>query len=324
MTRLAVALLISLALLAAPLAAEAQAAGRIPRVGVLRAGAPDLVIEAFRQGLRDLGWVEGQTVTLEYRFVGGQLAQLPDFAAELVRLKVDVIFAPTFPAALAAQNATHTVPIVAAGHADFVQAGLVTTLARPGGNVTGVTTSGVELGPKRIELLKETIPGLSRVAVLRHPANPVAAFAWKTTEPAAQSLGLQLQPLDVRSPEDFGSAFEAATAGRAGALLVLPDPMIIGNLKQIADLAVKNKVPAMFEQREFVDAGGLISYGANTPAIYRNAARYVDRVLKGARPADLPVEQPTRFELVINLKTAKALGLTIPSSVLLRADEVIK
>ncbi len=300
--RSAVTVSVILALLAAPLASEAQAPSRgIARVGILRADAPDLVIDAFRQGLRNRGWVEGQNIAFEYRFAGDQLAQLPELAADLVQLKVNVIFAPTFPAALAARNATQTIPIVAAGHADFVQAGLVTTLARPGGNLTGVTTSGVELGGKRIELLKETIPGLVRVAVLRHPANPVAAFAWKMTEPAAQSLGLRLQPLDVRGPEDFERAFEMAAAEHAGTLLVLPDSMIIANLKRIADLAGKYKIPAMFEQREFVDAGGLMSYGANTPAVYRHAALYVDKILKGARPADLPVEQPTKFELVINL-----------------------
>ena len=214
--------------------------------------------------------------------------------------------------------------MVAAGHADFVQAGLVTALARPGGNVTGVTTSGVELGPKRLELLAESIPRLVRVAVLRHPDNPVAAFAWKTTEPAAQSLGLRLQPLDVRCPDDFEAALGTATAARAEALLVLPDPMIIGNLNRIADLAIKYKLPAMFEQREFVEGGGLISYGANSPPIYRRAAYFVDKILNGAKPADLPVEQPPKFELVINAKTAKALGLTIPQSVLLRADQVIE
>src|SRR5712692_6789439 len=230
---------ISVGILFPPLVAEAQRAGKAPRVGVLRAGAPDLVIEQFRQGLRDLGWVEGQNVAVEYRFAGGRLDQLPNLAADLVRLKVDVIFAPTFPAALAARNATQSIPVVAAGHADFVQAGLVTTLARPGGNVTGITTSGVELGPKRLELLRESLPGLVRLAILRHPANPVAAFAWKTTEPAAESLGLRIQLLDVRGPDDFDPAFRAATAARAEALLVLPDPMIIGNLNRIADLATK-------------------------------------------------------------------------------------
>jgi putative ABC transport system substrate-binding protein len=314
---------VTLLLLAAPLAVEAQQAGRIPRVGILRTGAPDLIIDAFRRGLGEFGWVEGRNISLEYRFAGEQLGQLPNLAADLVRVKVDVIFAPTFPAALAARNATQSIPVVAAGHADFVQAGLVTTLARPGGNVTGITTSGVELGPKRLELLRESIPGLVRLAILRHPANPVAAFAWKTTEPAAESLGLRIQLLDVRCPDDFDAAFRAATAARAEALLVLPDPMIIGNLNRIADFATKYKLPAIFEQREFVEAGGLMSYGANSPAIYRRAAYFVDKILKGAKPADLPVEQPTKFELVINATSAKALGLTIPPSLLLRADQII-
>jgi len=317
-------ILLALALLAAPPASAAQQAGRIPRVGILRTGAPDLFIEAFRRGLGELGWVEGQNIALEYRFAGERLGQLPDLAADLVRLKVQIIFAPTFPAALAARNATQSIPVVAAGHADFVEAGLVSTLARPGGNVTGVTTSGVALSAKRLELLKESIPGLVRVAILRHPANPVAAFAWKTAEPAAASLGLRLQPVDVRSPDDFDAAFDAASTDRAGALLVLPDPMILTSLKRIADLAIKYNLPAMFEQSEFVDTGGLMSYGANSPAIYRRAAFYVDKILKGAKAADLPVEQPTEFEFVINLKTAKALGLTIPPSLLLRADHVIE
>jgi len=315
---------ISVGILSLPFIAEALQAGKLPRVGVLRAGAPDLVIEQFRQGLRDLGWVEGQNVAVEYRFAGGRLDQLPDLAADLVRLKVDVIFAPTFPAALAARNATQTIAIVYAGHADFVEAGLVTGLARPGGNITGVTTSGVELGAKRLQLLKEAIPTISRLAVLRHPANPVAAFAWRTTEPAAQALGIGLQALDVRSPDDFNGAFEAATKEHAEALLVLPDNLIFDNLKRIADLAVDHQLPAMFEQREFVDAGGLMSYGANIANVNRRAAYYVDRIIKGAKPADLPVEQPTKVELIINLKTAKALGITIPQSLLLRADEVIQ
>jgi len=315
---------ICVGILCPPFIAEAQQAGKVPRVGVLRAGAPDLVIEQFRHGLRDLGWVEGQNIAVEYRFAGGRLDQLPDLAADLVRLRVDVIFAPTFPAALAARNATQTIPIVYAGHADFVEAGLVTSLARPGGNVTGITTSGVELGAKRLQLLKEAIPTISRLAVLRHPANPVAASAWRTTEPAAQALGIRLQALDVRSPDDFNGAFEAATKEHAEALLALPDNLIFDNLKRIADLALDHHLPAMFEQREFVDAGGLMSYGANLANVNRRAAYYVDRILKGTKPADLPVEQPTMVELIINLKTAKALTLTISQSLLLRADEVIQ
>jgi putative ABC transport system substrate-binding protein len=282
-----------------------------------------LFIDAFREGLRDFGWVEGHNIVIEYQSARTP-AQLPALAEILVHQNVDVIFAPTFPAALAARNATQTVPIVAAGHADFVQAGLATTLARPGGNLTGLTTSGVELSAKRIELLNETVPGISCVAVLRHPANPVAEFAWTSTIPAAKRLALRLEALDVQSPADFIDAFETIPKVGATALLVLPDNMIFSNLGRIAELSLKHRIPAMFEQREFVDGGGLISYGANSPAIYRQAAHYVNQIIRGARSAELPVQRPTEFELVVNLRTARIFGLRVPTSILLRADEVIE
>jgi putative ABC transport system substrate-binding protein len=323
-----------LALGAAPLAAEAQQAGKVPRIGYLStnlAASPHLR-DAFLQGLRDLGYVEGRNVVIEYRDAEGKLERLPALAAELVALKVDVILAEggTLEARVAKQ-ATRTIPIVFAAAGDPVGSGLVTSLARPGGNVTGLSTLGPELVGKRLELLKQALPGVDRVAVLWRPG----ALGERTdkdmltgADVAARALGVRLQFVEARGgPEDFDRfdrAFSDMTRAHAGALTVLPANMFLREHRRLVDLAAKNRLPAVYTSREFVDAGGLMSYGASQPDLFRRAATYVDKILKGAKPGDLPVEQPTKFELVINLKTAKALGLTIPQSVLAHADEVIQ
>jgi putative ABC transport system substrate-binding protein len=315
-------------LLAAPLAAEAQQAGKVYRVGYLTAGsvtANPRVLEAFRQGLRDLGWVEGQNIVIEYRSAEGRFDRLPDLAAELVRLKVDVIVAAPTPAALAAKNATGTVPIVGVSLTEPVGLGLIGSLARPGGNVTGVSYSvGTDIFGKDLELLKEVVPKVRRVAVLSNPDGPAQPLTISNIKGAARSLGLQLLLLEARAPGDFDGAFAAMARERVGALFVVTDPMFIPHRTRLTDLAAKNRLPSIFTQRADVEAGGLMSYGPNFADMYRRAATYVDKILRGAKPADLPVEQPTKFELVINLKTANALGLTIPRSVLARADEVIQ
>ena len=314
-------------LLAAPLAAGAQQVGKVSRIGYLSAGsdtANPRVREAFRQGLRELGWVEGQNIIIEYRWAEGRFDRLPDLAAELVRLKVDVLVAAPTPAALAAKNATGTIPIVGMSLTDPIGLGLVASLARPGGNVTGVSYSvGAEIFGKDLELLKEVVPRVRRVAVLSNPASPARPLTISNVKDAARSLGLQLQLLEARGPRDFDGAFAAMAKERVGALLVVTDPAFIPHRARLVDLAVKNRLPSIFTQREDAEAGGLMSYGPRLSDLHRRGATYVDKILKGAKPADLPVEQPTKFELVINLKTAKALGLTIPQSLLGRADEVI-
>jgi putative ABC transport system substrate-binding protein len=317
-------------LLAAPFAAEAQQAAKIARIGWLAtinlAASPHLP-EAFRQGLRDLGYVEGRNVVIEYRSAEGKLEGLPTLAAELVALKVDVILAPTILAAVAAKQTTWTLPIVFDAATDPVGSGLVTSLARPGGNVTGLSILAPELVGKCLELLKQADPGVSRVAVLWQPGGlgeRTEKDQLKEAEVAARALGVRLQFVEARGPADFDRAFSDMTRARAGALTVLLSPMLFNERRRLADLAAKNRLPAVYQLREFVDAGGLMAYGANVVDLYRRAATYVDKILKGAKPADLPVEQPSKFELVINLKTAKALGLTIPQSVLGRADEVIQ
>jgi len=315
-------------LLAAPLVAEAQPAGKIYRIGYLSPGAPTsnpLVIAAFQQGLRDLGWVEGQNIDIEYRWAAGRFDRLPDLAADLVHLKVDVIIAAPTPAALAAKNATGTVPIVAVSLTHPVELGLVGSLARPGGNVTGLSYSvGADIFGKDLELLKEVVPRVRRVAVLSNPDSPAQPLTVRNVKDAARSLGLQLQLLEARGPEGFDGAFAAMARERVGALLVVQDPAFIPHRARLVDLAAKNRLPSIFTQREDAEAGGLMSYGPSLSDLYRRAGTYVDKILKGANPGDLPVEQPTKFELVINLKTAKALGLTIPPSLLQRADQVIE
>jgi len=319
-----------LALGAAPLAAEAQQAAKIPRIGFLAANlaASPHLREAFRQGLRDLGYVEGRNIVIEYRDAEGQLERLPALAAELIALKVTVIVTGgATPTALAAKQATRTLPIVFTSAPDPVTDGLVTSLARPGGNVTGLSAFAPELVGKRLELLKQAVPGVSRVAVLWQPG----AFGERTekdtlkrAEVAARDLGVPLQFVEARGPADFDRAFSDMSMARAGALTVLASNMFVSERRRLVDLAAERRLPAVYSARELVDAGGLMSYGANLADLDRRAATYVDRILKGTKPADLPVEQPAKFELIINLKTARALGLTIPQSVLGRADEVIQ
>jgi putative tryptophan/tyrosine transport system substrate-binding protein len=317
----------SAVLFAAPLAAEAQPAAKVYRIGVLEPTSMALNaanLDAFRQGLRELGYVEGRNMRIEYRSADGRSERFPDLAAELVRLKVDVILTRGTPAVMAAKNATGTIPVVMAASGDPVLSGIVSSLARPGGNVTGLSAVVVEVSGKRLELIREVAPGVSRVAALFNMSNPNDALQWKEIETAAPSLRVQLQLLDVRKPSDFAGAFDAAVKGRAGALVVGLDALTWANHRPIVDLAAKHRLPAIYGGREFVNAGGLIAYGVSYPHLYHRAANFVDKILKGAKPADLPVEQPSKFELVINLKTAKALGLTIPPSLLQRADEVIQ
>ena len=313
--------------LAAPLAAEAQQSAKVARIGNVGANLADVphLQEAFLQGLRDRGYVEGRNVVIEFRSAEGKLERLPALAAELVALKVDVIVAPPTVAALAAKQATRTVPIVSTGSADPVMSGLVTSLARPGGNVTGLSYLSEELGGKRLDLLKQAVPGVSRVAVLWQPGSAserTEKDMLKDLEVAARGLGVRLQLVEVRRPEDIDRAFLDMTRARADALAVLGWPMLGGERRRLVDLAAKNRLPAVYPQRQSVDAGGLMSYAANLADLHRRAASYVDKILKGAKPGDLPVEQPTQFELVINLKTAKALGITIPPSLLLRAEVI--
>ena len=326
----AATLIVTLALsVLAPPAAEAQQQKKVPRIGVIFAGTPGAVAlnnEAFKQGLRDLGWVEGQNVLIEYRWAEGNLDRLPALAAELVRLKVDVILAAVETAAIAAKQATTTIPIVmATGGTDPVRSGLVASLGRPGGNVTGLAAfAGQEISGKQLQLLKEVMPTAVRVAVLWNSSNPVTVPLWQETETAAGALGVTLLSLDVRGPRDYEGAFSAMTTWRAAAFLALSDVGTFTHRNQIVGLAAKSRLPAMYALREFVAAGGLMSYGPNISDMFRRAATYVDKILKGAKPADLPVERPTKFELVINMNTAKALDLTIPPSVLLQADQVIE
>lgn len=316
-------------ILAAPIAARAQRAAKVARIGYLSpnlAASPHLH-EAFRQGLRDLGYVEGRNVVIEYRDAERKTERLPALAAELVALKVDVIV--TEGGTLGpnvAMRATTTIPVVfVAG--DPVGSGLVTSLARPGGNVTGLSSLGPELVGKSLELLRQVLPGVDRVAVLRQPTalgERVAKDMLNAADVAARALGMQPQFIEARDPDELDRAFSDMTKARVGALNVLPANMFLREHRRLVDLAAGNRLPAVYTSREFVDAGGLMSYGASQPDLFRRAAAYVDKILKGARPGDLPVEQPTKFELVINLKTAKALGLTIPKSVLVHADEVIQ
>jgi putative ABC transport system substrate-binding protein len=283
--------------------------------------------EAFLQGLRDLGYTEGRNVVIEYRDAEGKLERLPALAAELVALKVDVIVAGGTPQALAAKQATKTIPIVFAAAADPVASGLVASLARPGGNATGLSLLTPELVGKCLEQLKQVVPGISRVAALWQPGGHgerTEKDMLKEADVAARALAVRLQFVQARGPADFDRVFSEMTRARADALTVLPSNLFISERRRLVDLAAKNRLPAVYPWREFVDAGGLMSYGANNADLFRRAATYADKILKGAKPADLPVEQPTTFELVINLKTAKALGLTIPPSLLQRADEIIQ
>jgi len=313
-------------LLAAPLAAEAQQAGKVYRVGFLWDSPtvfPD-AIEAFRRGLRDLGYVEGRTIAIEYRWVEGKPERMREFAEELVRLKVDVIVAPASIYVEAAKRATSTIPIIFMSHADPIGSGHVASLARPGGNITGLSLMMTETSAKGLELLKAAVPGLARVAVIWDPATPSHKPALNAVEVMGRALGLRIQPVAVRSATEFDSAFSAISRERADAVLVLSTPIFIAGAKRLAELAITHKLPSIFGPRHHVEAGGLMSYSPDRAEVWRRDAIYVDKILKGAKPGDLPVEQATKFELVINMKTAKALGLTIPQSLLLRADEVIQ
>lgn len=325
----AVLQLIVVAGLAGSLLAEAQPV-KAPRIGVLlyaaapTAGQSNQPLDAFRAGLRDLGYIEGQNVILEYRWAGGSDQRAADLAAELVRLNVAAILSAGTPATRAARAATTTIPIVMTAVGDPVGSGIVASLARPGGNVTGLSLLDAELDGKRIELLKEAVPGLTRIAMLWSPNDPGMALAFTRVELASQSLRLALQSLAVRDLNEFPGALQAAGTGRAEALIVTAQPFTIRHQAQILDIATTLRLPAMYTDRRFVDAGGLMAYGPSLVDVYRRAATYVDRILKGARPADLPVEQPTKFEFVVNLRTAKALGLAIPSALITRADHVIE
>jgi putative ABC transport system substrate-binding protein len=309
-----------------PLAGSAQTQPKIPRVGFVFGIAPTTNkhnIEAFRQGLRELGYVEGLTIVLEVHWAEGRSERMPELMAELVGLKVDVLVAASTPAALAAKNATQTIPIVIIA-ADPIGLGLVRSLSRPGGNVTGLSYYGEAITGKRLELLKEVVPGLARVGVLRNPLVPSHPIYWKDTKVATQRLGVALEALEVRGPEDFEAAFAGAKQRNVQALLAFDDILLLTYKSRITALAASSRLPAMYGFREFPDAGGLMSYGPSTAPLFRRAASFVDKIMKGAKPADLPVEQPTTFELVVNVKVAKALGLTVPPSLLALADEVIE
>jgi len=304
--------------------AEAQQSAKIPLVGVLRGDSPpNPSVEAVQQALRDLGYLEGKNIVIEYRYAEGKVDRLPKLAEELVRLNVDVIWA-VGPAVPHAKNATKTIPIVISNVGDPVALGLVSSLAKPGGHITGLATLSPELSGKRLELLKEVIPKLSRVAFFGNSTAPANAQGLKESELAAAALGLQLQYLEVQSAKEIEPAFEAVSKGRAQAVLLLRNPLTANHHERIVELALKSRLPTLYADREFVEAGGLISYGADYIFMYRRVAHYVDKILKGTKPADLPIEQPTKFELVINLNTAKQIGLTIPPAVLARADKVIK
>jgi putative ABC transport system substrate-binding protein len=318
---------LTLPALVAPFPANAQPATKVPRIGVLHPGAPAAVsqfVEAFSQGLRERGYVEGQNIIVERRFGDAKAERISEAAAELVRLNVDVIVTSTDGAIAAVKRQTQTIPIVMASSTDPVGTGFVASLAHPGGNVTGLSFISPELSAKRLELLREDVPGLSRVAIMWNPEVRGAVLDYKETESAARSLRLQLQSVEVSRADDFDRAFSALTTARAEALIVVPSPLAFTTRSQIASLAQKHRLPSMHALREFAEAGGLMAYGPNNAEQWRRSATYVDKILKGSKPGDLPIEQPTKFELVINLKTAKALGLTLPPSLLRRADQVIQ
>jgi putative tryptophan/tyrosine transport system substrate-binding protein len=327
MTRRTIECFVTLALgvLGVLLVAEAQPPGRMPRIGVLRPqAASDPLTEAFRQGLRDLGYVDGHNMRLEERFAEGQYERLPALAADLVRLPVDVLVTGGAPAIRAATQATATIPIVIAFGDDPVEAGLVTSLARPGGNVTGLSNTAAAFASTRLELLTEVVPSLSRMAILSSTERAAHAKQIDAIQAVAARVGIRLDVLEVRSPQEFERAFATMVDHGVGAVNVLDDGLFYNERTSLAALAAQSRIPAIYGNRGFVDAGGLLSYGPNLPALFRRAAVYVDKILKGTKPADLPIEQPMTFDLVINLKTAQALGLTIPPTLLFQATEVIR
>jgi len=313
-----------------PLAARAQeATSTIRRVGFLLPGVARTtavrgLLEAFREGLKEYGWVEGQNISIDYRFAEGKEDALPGIAAELVRSRLDVIVAEGTAAIQAAKTVTQTIPIVMATSSDPIGTGLVASLNRPGGNITGRSLLTAELSGKRLQLLTEIVAGLARVAILSNPLNPSIAPIVEQTKAAAQALGIETHVVEAQAPDKFESAFAEVTAAHAGALMVLPDPLLYGQHSRIVTFTAASHLPALFPEKEVAEAGGLIAYGPSIPASFRGAAAYVDKILRGAKPADLPVEQPTKFELVVNLQTARVIGVTIPTSILLRADEVIE
>jgi ABC-type uncharacterized transport system substrate-binding protein len=318
-------ILVVVVLLALGVIAEAQQSKKVPRIGYLAASSSGENNEqAFRQGLRELGYVEGQNIVIEWRFAQGKPDQVPRNAAELVRLKVDVIVTGGAEDTSAAKAATSSIPIVMTNETDPVGTGLVASLSRPGGNITGLTSLSSELRGKLLELLKETVPQLSQVVALQGPGIQSSAVTLKETEVVAQSLGLKLQSQVVKEPDDLNRAFEAISKAHTEALIVTGGPFATAQRKRIVEFAAKSRLPAIYYRREFVENGGLMSYNANRNDLARRAATYVDKILKGAKPADLPVEQPMKFEFIINLKAAKQIGLTIPPNVLVRADKVIK
>ena len=314
-------------LLAAPLAAGAQQTGKVYRIGYLSGGsaaASKPVVEEFRQGLRELNYVEGQNIAIEHRWADGQLDRLPQLATDLARIGPDVIVAVASQAALAAHDATTSIPIVMVFVGDPIHLGLATSLGRPGKNLTGLTSFGPELAAKQLSLLTEVVPKVKRIAVLKNPGNPLTALWMKETDAAARTLDLQLHPLSITGADDVVPAFRDAMKGRAGAVFVASDQVVDLQAAQISALALSNRLPTMSGARTLMEAGGLMTYSIDSLAVYRRAASYVHKILKGARPGDLPIEEPTKFRLVINLKTAKTLGLTIPPSLLQRADHVIE
>jgi putative ABC transport system substrate-binding protein len=325
MKRREVITLLGGAAVAWPLTARAQQQAKRYRIGILETISPALNaahLEAFRNGLRELGYVEGQTYTIEYRSADGQAERFPELAAELVRLGVNLIVVRATPAAIAAKNATATIPVVMASVGDPLL--VVDSLARPGGNVTGQSAFVNEMISKRLELIKELVPTMSRIGLFANMSNPVSPPQWEETKTMARTLGIQAELLDVRSPEEIGRAFEAAAEKRVDALLVAFDGLFQANIRMIANQAERNRLPAIYVGREFIEAGGLMTYGVSFPHLYFRAASYVDKIFKGTKPSELPVEQPTKFELIINLKAAKAIGLAVPPMLLARADDVIE
>jgi putative ABC transport system substrate-binding protein len=310
-----------------PFAARAQQAGKVWRVGMLDVTSAALNvknIDAFRAGMRALGYVDGQNLVIDYRSVDGRLERLPELVAELIRLKCDVMVTRGTPATLAAKDATPTIPIVVTAVGEPVETGMVQSLSRPGGNVTGLSAFTTQLAQKRIELLRELAPQISRIGYMSNMSNASVPAQWDEIKLAAQAFGLNALMFDVRKPEDIAQSFDAATAKRIDALAVGNDSVLIASRQRVTELAAKHQLLTIYSSREYVDAGGLIAYAAHYPDLYRRAAAYVDKIFKGAKPADLPIEQPTKLEIVINLKTAKALGLTVPPNMLARADEVIE
>jgi putative tryptophan/tyrosine transport system substrate-binding protein len=318
--------MLSALLFALCIPALAQQPKKVPRIGYLAPGSPSAFqVEAFRRGLRDLGYIEGKNLLVEYRYAEGNQDRIPGLVAELVQLKVVVLVVGAQASIRAAKQATKTIPIVMLSSVDPVAAGMVDSLARPGGNITGLARLTRDLSGKRLELLKEVVPGMSRVGVLRDTDDPASPIAFKEYEAAAGALKIQLQSLEVQRPNpDLEAAFHTATKGRVSAVITIRNPVFSRYPKPIADLAIKNRLPSMYEGSDYLEVGGLMSYASNDAEQWRRAAYYVDKILKGAKPANFPIEQPTKFELVINLKTAKQIGLTIPQSVLFRADRVIR